>query len=118
MSTGLPLEEELRYLNNRWVDDYLEWLMDKEPGMARELFQKDKEKLRDNLVLKSRHAAELFGRLMDQGMRENEAEEWVYAEVLAPSTPRGAGNPLSSEEKDAIREWSDSLLHPQTETTE
>ena len=110
----LPPEIVLNYLHSPMADARLEWLLDKQPNLVRDLFKNDREKLKENLVAAVANAVNL---LPSPG--ESHGPERAY-EAVAPSDverPRGQ-RPLSERFKNQVREWFQSLFAPQTETTE
>ena len=108
--SNLPPEIELNYLHSPQFDARLEWLLDKQPDLVRELFQGNKEELKDNLLLGVEKAMDLFSALVDSGMDNELAHEREYQEALCPPNVPREGRPLSEAFKKKFRAWSLQLL--------
>lgn len=113
MLPDLNKEAELNFLNSPRFDQRLEWLMDHEPALVRELFQSNPEKLKDVVVSAVRKSIQLLDTKANPDAVAR-ADAQLCPEVDRPPN----GKPLSDQEKKALREWSDNLLPPRNETTD
>ena len=91
--------------------------MARTPGHGEGLFRKDREKLKELLVNAVKRA---WNMLAPGGAERRRRRTWRSRRGSPRRTSRRPRDeaPLSEALKNRIREWSNSLLRPRTETTE
>lgn len=125
MAKAATLEELLRLrpeqmqishpnLERDW-EAHLAWLIDNRPEWTAEMFQKDRKKLRDRLLLTTQTAALSRAIHRTRGdLDPDQIEEIIYNQIVAPPEGLGEDPPeeMPEEMQRKIQAWSDWLHDP------
>ncbi len=103
------LETSKQYEQDNYWSQHLLWLLENRPEFVKNLFEKDRMKLRLYISRKVEQSLELLMKLKAQKSPDAEAEEVVLAQVIAPPPPENPPEPLPDPLKSRILLWSENL---------
>jgi hypothetical protein len=99
----------------------LQWMLENEPELVNRLFQTDPKRLQKHLDLEVDSALAAILKLKQAGLSEEDAQERVIADQVAPSTGRASQEPppepLPQAMLDRIRKWTWNLAERDTPTS-
>jgi len=108
------------YLNDPWIDDRLEWLMEHQPKQTEKLFRENPDALL-RMLCQTVKASWLDQQAREaRGQDSREAANATFEEIIAPSVEGNPKKQLPLELQQKMTDWlmNLSISRPQTETTE
>ena len=113
-------DEQKIYLNDPWLYDRLEWLLEHRPKLVERLFLEDKGKLLQLLCEKVKEAWLNEQAREKRGQDPHRAADATFEEVISPPSESRPRKQLPEEFQQKLKDWLLNLpsSRPQTETTD